>query len=89
MEINTDAAKPVVLKIFDFINNGFNFFYDSFMKICPEFIKEYLAVYSHMAYVFYGFLLFLGIALAYKMRKKIFLIISLIAIFLIAAKFLL
>lgn len=82
-----NILKPVVFKIFDLIEKGFDLFYETLQKLCPGFVENYLAFHDYMIYIIYGFLLFLGISLAYRLRKKIFLIVSLVAIVMIIAHY--
>ena len=87
MDAENKIIKPLVFKIFDWIEEGFVAFYELLEKVFPGFAENYFALHETMIYIVYGFLLFFGVALAYRMRKKIFFIISLIAAMLIMAQY--
>ena len=87
MQIDTGLIQSWILKIFDFLNKGYELFYFILMKICPDFLKETLLSYENMAYVFYGFMLFAGISLVFKMRKKIFWVLVIFAAVMVAANY--
>lgn len=87
MDVEEKGLKPLIFKVFDWIEKGFDEFYELLEKVFPGFMENYFAIHETMIYIVYGFVLFLGVALAYRLRKKIFFIISLIAALMIMAQY--